>query len=81
MAFLDGRFYTASGDGTIREWDLVTMTSVRVLQGHKGPVRDIKVSSDRIVSCSDDGSIRIWDLFDPRKKTSVEMQIRQLHHE
>jgi hypothetical protein len=23
----------------------MTMTSVRVLQGHKGPVRDIKVSS------------------------------------
>ena len=31
-------------DGTIREWDLVTMTSVRVLHGHKGPVRDIKVN-------------------------------------
>ena len=31
-------------DGTIREWDLVTMTSVRLLQGHKGPVKDLKVS-------------------------------------
>ena len=48
---------------------------------HEESVVLFQVSSDRIVSCSDDGSIRIWDLFDPRKKTSVEMQIRQLHHE
>ncbi|XP_060554051.1 uncharacterized protein LOC132715090 isoform X6 [Ruditapes philippinarum] len=81
IVYREGRFYTASGDGTIREWDLVTMTSVRLLQGHKGPVKDLKVTGDRMVSCSDDGSIRIWDLFDPRKKTSEEEQIKQLHQE
>lgn len=32
-----------SSDCTVREWDLLTMTSVRVLQGHKGPIRDVKV--------------------------------------
>ncbi|XP_045168387.2 uncharacterized protein LOC123531449 isoform X2 [Mercenaria mercenaria] len=81
VVYREGRFFTASSDGTIREWDLVTMTSVRLLQGHKGPVKDLKVSGDRIVSCSDDGSIRIWDLFDPRKKTTEEEQIKQLHQE
>lgn len=29
----------------MREWDLLTMTSVRVLQGHKGPIRDVKVGN------------------------------------
>ncbi|XP_052767636.1 uncharacterized protein LOC128208212 isoform X2 [Mya arenaria] len=81
LEYLSGRFFTASGDSTIREWDLVTMTSVRLLQGHKGPVKDLQVTSDRMVSCSEDGSIRIWDLFDPRKKTTEEEQIQQLHQE
>lgn len=40
-----------------------------------------QVTGDRIVSCSEDGSIRIWDLFDPRKKTTEEEQIKQLHQE
>ncbi|KAK3093973.1 hypothetical protein FSP39_022386 [Pinctada imbricata] len=42
MVFHRGRFFTASGDNTVREWDLLTMTSVRILQGHKAPVRDVK---------------------------------------
>nr|XP_034326083.1 F-box/WD repeat-containing protein 7-like [Crassostrea gigas] len=43
IAFHKGRFFTAASDCTVREWDLLTMTSVRVLQGHKGPIRDVKV--------------------------------------
>ncbi|XP_022089096.1 uncharacterized protein LOC110978414 isoform X2 [Acanthaster planci] len=58
-------FITAAGDGSIKEWDLYSMTCVRALHGHKGSVRDVKVSGDRIVSCSDDGNVRIWDLLTP----------------
>lgn len=35
----------------MREWDLLTMTSVRVLQGHKGPIRDVKVRIFLVVPC------------------------------
>ncbi|XP_038072314.1 uncharacterized protein LOC119740909 isoform X2 [Patiria miniata] len=59
------RFITAAGDGVIKEWDLYSMTCVRALHGHKGSVRDVRVSGDRIVSCSDDGNVRIWDLLTP----------------
>ncbi|XP_071962120.1 uncharacterized protein [Antedon mediterranea] len=64
----DARFITTSGDTSIKEWDLFTMTCVRALQGHKGAVRDVQVSEDRIVSCSDDGNVRIWDLMTPQFK-------------
>lgn len=40
-----------SRDCTVREWDLLTMTSVRVLQGHKGPIRDVKVRICLVVPC------------------------------
>ncbi|XP_033110456.1 TAF5-like RNA polymerase II p300/CBP-associated factor-associated factor 65 kDa subunit 5L [Anneissia japonica] len=64
----DARFLTTSGDTSIKEWDLYTMTCVRALQGHKGAVRDVQVTEDRIVSCSDDGNVRIWDLMTPQFK-------------
>ena len=32
-------------DGTMTEYDLLTMTCLRVLRGHKGPVRAIQVGS------------------------------------
>ncbi|XP_072031068.1 uncharacterized protein [Amphiura filiformis] len=59
------RFLTAAGDGTIKEWDLFSMTCVRALHGHRGPVRDVQATVDRVVSCSDDGNVRIWDLYTP----------------
>ncbi|XP_077998782.1 uncharacterized protein LOC144451749 [Glandiceps talaboti] len=62
------RYLTASSDSIIKEWDLNTMTCVRQLHGHKGPVRDIQITDDRLVSCSDDGNIRIWDLMTPLLK-------------
>ncbi|KAK0054820.1 hypothetical protein Bpfe_015666 [Biomphalaria pfeifferi] len=42
VTYYAGRFYTASSDGSIQEWDLKTMTCLRVLKGHTGPVRDVK---------------------------------------
>ncbi|XP_059140672.1 uncharacterized protein LOC131928617 isoform X2 [Physella acuta] len=62
LAYHNGHFYTASSDSTVKEWDLKTMTCLRVLKGHLGPVRDVKVSDKRIVTCGDDGTTRIYDL-------------------
>ncbi|XP_070576940.1 uncharacterized protein [Ptychodera flava] len=62
------RYLTASNDSVIKEWDLNTMTCVRQLHGHRGPVRDVQITDDRLVSCSDDGNIRIWDLMTPLLK-------------
>ncbi|KAK6182390.1 hypothetical protein SNE40_010093 [Patella caerulea] len=45
LVYHNGRFLTAAADGSIKEWDIMTMTCVRLLQGHKGPVRDVKVMS------------------------------------
>ncbi|GFO03863.1 lissencephaly-1 homolog [Plakobranchus ocellatus] len=43
VRFQGGRFFSASCDSTIKEWDLRTMTCLRVLRGHRGPVRDVQV--------------------------------------
>ena len=61
VAIHKNRFFTASSDSTVKEWDLMTMTCVRYLQGPRGPVRDLKVDDRHIISCGDDGNIRIWD--------------------
>ena len=36
--------------------------NVKILRGHKGPVRQVHIDALKAVSCSDDGSIKIWDL-------------------
>lgn len=58
----DGRIVSASGDTTLRVWDLETGQS-RILKGHTDVVRAVAVlSNDRIVSGSADNTLRIWDL-------------------
>eukprot|EP00058_Branchiostoma_floridae_P011374 XP_002596862.1 hypothetical protein BRAFLDRAFT_99764 [Branchiostoma floridae] len=49
-------------DAVLKEWDLVTLTCLRSLHGHKGPIRQVKTLLHHVVSCSDDGFIRLWDL-------------------
>ncbi|KAL9957673.1 hypothetical protein ACROYT_G034597 [Oculina patagonica] len=34
---------------------------VTELKGHRGPVWDVKLSGDRVVTCGEDGTIRVWD--------------------
>lgn len=66
LAFFRGNFWTGHQDGSVREWNLVTMTCVRTLVGHKGPVRDLQVARRRVVSVSEDGSCRIWEFHRPQ---------------
>ena len=61
----DGRrAVSASGDKTLRIWDLESGESLRTLEGHTGSVNAVAVTSDgrRAVSASYDKTLRIWDL-------------------
>ena len=62
----------------MKEWDLLTLTCVRTLQGHKGPVNNISVSSKFIVSCSTDGHVRVWDREMPKtggEDDNIQLQV------
>ena len=61
----DGRrALSASGDKTLRIWDLESGESLRTLEGHTDPVNAVAVTSDgrRALSASEDKTLRIWDL-------------------
>jgi WD40 repeat protein len=54
---------SASGDHTLKLWDLEEGVEVRTLAGHEGPVQSMAVTADgrRAVSASDD-ALKLWDL-------------------
>lgn len=61
----DGRCaISASGDGTLRMWDLETGTTLHTLRGHTKAVVAVAVTPDgrRAISASDDDTLRLWDL-------------------
>ncbi|MEU2619390.1 WD40 repeat domain-containing protein [Streptomyces sp. NPDC007157] len=74
---LDGRpvAVTGSEDGTVRLWDLLSGTVVRVLRGHTGWIGTVVTTVLRgrpaAVTCGDDGTVRVWDLLDG---TAVDVQ-------
>lgn len=60
LSYLSVFFF--GSDGTVTEYDLVTMTCIRVLRGHKGPVRDVQVSATS--RCYKPGNdVWIWHLL------------------
>ncbi|QCD95267.1 denticleless [Vigna unguiculata] len=61
----DMQILTASGDQTIKLWDVQEQKCLGVLIGHTGSVKSMcphPTNADIIVSGSRDGSFRIWDL-------------------
>jgi WD40 repeat protein len=61
----DGRkAISASADGALCVWDLVSGTCLHALAGHSGLVRRVSVTSDgkTALSASEDRTVRIWDL-------------------
>ena len=61
----DGQsFFSAQGDHTIYEWDLVTGQQIRSLTGHEDAVQTLSISADgkTLVSGSTDSTIKLWDL-------------------
>lgn len=55
------RFFSAADDHTVRIWDLDTKTCLQVLNGHAGPVRDVAILGDWVVSVAEDATLRVWD--------------------
>ncbi|KAL5335619.1 WD40-repeat-containing domain protein [Aspergillus crustosus] len=77
VAFLLNRkmVASASGDYTMRLWDLVTGVEHCTLQGYTGLVTMVAFSPDRktVASASDNHTVRLWDLA-----TGVEADKHQL---
>ncbi|HEU4730896.1 MAG TPA: WD40 repeat domain-containing protein, partial [Kofleriaceae bacterium] len=62
---VDGRYVlSASGDHTVKEWDLESGRAVATFEGHAGIVKACAVTPDgrRMVSASDDSTLKVWDL-------------------
>jgi hypothetical protein len=55
---------TASGDKTVRLWDVASGKELLLLEGHTNWVRCAAFSPDgkQAVSCGDDNLVRVWDL-------------------
>lgn len=72
----DTRMLTASGDQTIRLWDVESHAALGVMRGHCGSVKSLSAhpsSGELFASGSRDGSVALWDL---RASTSNELSFR-----
>ncbi len=60
------RLASASGDGTVRFWDLTTNRELQVFTGHEYSVNAVVIAPDglRLASGGADGTARIWMLRD-----------------
>ncbi|WP_437282533.1 TIR domain-containing protein [Sorangium sp. So ce375] len=58
------RIVSASGDETLKVWNLATGQLLSTLEGHSNTVVACAISPDgqRIVSASDDETLKVWDL-------------------
>ncbi len=58
------RAVSASGDNTLKVWDLDSGRELRILEGHSEAVYGVAVTPDgkRAVSASRDNTLKVWDL-------------------
>jgi len=65
---------TASGNGTLRIWDLQYKRLVKELEGHTDAIYALEISSNGkfALTSSQDGSIKLWDLKKFESKTIIE---------
>ncbi len=54
-------FFNQSSDSLIKEYDMATFTCLRQFKAHDGPVLDLIVVNNKIISCGCD-KIIIWDM-------------------
>ncbi|OAA74514.1 WD40 repeat-like-containing domain protein [Akanthomyces lecanii RCEF 1005] len=62
LVFDDAHIVTCSKDTTICVWDRATLTLVRQLRGHAGPVNAVQMRGNTVVSCSGDFLVKLWNL-------------------
>jgi transcriptional regulator with XRE-family HTH domain len=62
-----------SGDGTVRLWDMATLSQIAVLTGPTGPVSSVAFSPDgrTLATGSGDGTVRLWDMATRRQITAL----------
>jgi WD40 repeat protein len=60
---------SASGDQTLKVWDLASGRELRTLEGHAGAVWAVAVTPDgrRVVSASGDQTLKVWELGSGRE--------------
>ena len=65
---------SASGDKTLKVWDLETGRALRTLEGHSEFVNGVAVTPDgkRAVSASSDQTLKVWDLETGRALRTLE---------
>jgi F-box and WD-40 domain protein 1/11 len=61
IQILDGQIVSASGDRTVKAWDLRTGECVRTFTGHSKGIACVQFDGRRIVSGSSDETVRIFD--------------------
>jgi WD40 repeat protein len=62
IVIFDGGFVSGSSDGTIKIWDLKTLTCTATLEGHDDDVTSLAISDGRLISGFFSKMIKIWDL-------------------
>ena len=62
---------TASEDGMIRLWDLLTGACIHKLTGLIGPILNLSISSNYVVASSLDSLICVWDKSSGRMLHSI----------
>jgi guanine nucleotide-binding protein G(I)/G(S)/G(T) subunit beta-1 len=66
----DTSFLSASGDGTIKKWDMVTGINTTTWNAHRNRILALTVMKDQgskmIISAGADRDIKIWDNRTPK---------------
>ncbi|KAG0603589.1 hypothetical protein M758_10G105300 [Ceratodon purpureus] len=75
----DTRMLTASGDQTIRLWDVESHAAMGVMRGHSGSVKSLCAhpsNAELFASGSRDGSVALWDLRTSTSNSTNESSFR-----
>lgn len=71
----DGKLFALGNSaGSIQIFDSASKKMIRLLKGHKGPVRNVKFSPNKVnlFSISDDKSFKVWDIPTEKEIVSVD---------